>query len=75
MTENYPRSIRVLRYFTHPDGGVSGALVAPGDVLTITPRVYEQTLDDNGDSWLHLTSEEQSARWGTPRFEVLEETS
>ncbi|BFM23071.1 hypothetical protein [Microbacterium sp. che218] len=73
--ENFPRRIRALTHFTAPDGGWSGYLARPGDVLDITPRMYEQTQDDTGASWLDFSPEEQTALYGTPRFEEIEETS
>lgn len=70
-----PRRIRALTYFTAPDGGWSGYLARPGDVLDITPRMYEQTQDDTGASWLDLSPEEQILKYAEPRFEAIEETS
>ncbi|MFJ4160256.1 hypothetical protein [Microbacterium testaceum] len=73
--KNFPRRIRALSVFTAPDGGWSGYLARPGDVLDITPRMYEQTISTDGVSWLDLTPEQQIETLGEQRFEVVEETS
>lgn len=73
MSTTYPNRIRALTYFTMADEGVSGYEVGPGAVIDITPNVFENTRDINGHSWLTLTKEEQTALYGTPRFEVIEE--
>nr|WP_154922005.1 hypothetical protein [Microbacterium testaceum] len=71
--ETYPRRIRALSAFTMMDESVSGFLVRPGDVVRITPNMFENTRDVNGNSWLTYTPAEQRAAYdGELRFEVVE---
>lgn len=72
-SKTFPKKIRALSYFTFPDAGVSGELVRPGDVLDVTEHAYARTLDAQGASWVTLTTEEQIEKYGSPRFEVIEE--
>lgn len=72
--KNFPRRIRALSFFTAPDGGWSGYLVRPGDVLDISEHMYKQTVGTDGRSWLDLTPEQQISQYGEQRFAV-EETS
>lgn len=39
-----------------------------GEVLTFTSEQVEETRDLNGNSFLELDEEAQTARWGAPRF-------
>lgn len=71
--ETWPRKIRSLSYFTMPDGGVSGYLARPGDIIDVDANMYHRSLDVAGNSWLHLTPAEQRARYGAQRFEVLQD--
>lgn len=69
----YPKKIRSLSYFTMPDGGVSGYLTRPGEVIEVDEDVHRNSLDVAGNSWLTLTAAEQRARYGAQRFEVVED--
>jgi len=40
----------------------------PGDVLTVTPEIYELNSDRFGDTWLAYSPERQLEVWGEQRF-------
>ncbi|MCC2031944.1 hypothetical protein [Microbacterium allomyrinae] len=51
-----------------PTGTATGRVLRRGEEFEVTPELYAETLDRNGESWLDLTPEQQVTRWGQQRF-------
>lgn len=71
----YPRILHALSTITLPDEtfspsawGSMGTLVNRGQQVEVSEARYEATKDVNGDSWMDLDEEAQTARWGEVRF-------
>ncbi|WP_347978681.1 hypothetical protein [Microbacterium sp. ProA8] len=49
-------------------GTATGRVLRRGEEFEVTPELYAETLDRNGESWLDLTPEEQTRRYGHIKF-------
>ena len=49
-------------------GTATGRVLRRGEEFEVTPELYAETVDRNGNSWLDLTPEEQVQRFGGIKF-------
>lgn len=64
-----PVTVTVLRSgLSVPFRSFANRIALRGEVITLTPEQYEDTLDRHGNSWTTMTDAAQEARWGEVKF-------
>lgn len=57
-----------LPAFSAAGDPLAGRVLSRGETFTVSAETYELTKDRLGNSWLDLTEQEQTQRWGMIRF-------